>query len=129
MTEVYCLLGSVPEAVYNTLVAVDEEMRDLGREARFIVERFQVSGQQLWPRFPSSLCKEFLFRPLVGVLSFSARGRGFVPDMGCLAARMGCGRRVVVHWWDSTGAFRALLLRELLLIRSWPTVPCLTGRT
>ena len=74
-TQVYCLLGSVPEAVYydrDKPVAVDDEMRDLEREEGSLYRhRFQASGRPLSPRVPSSLYREFLLWPLDGVLSFS----------------------------------------------------------
>ena len=106
-TQVYCLLGSVPETKYDSPVAVDDEMRDLAREARFIVERFQSSGRPLWPRVPSSLYREFLLRPVVGGLSFSLTWDAS-PH----------GWAAVLRWWDSTGAAPAL--RDLLLVGTWP---------
>ena len=59
-TQVYCVLGSVPETEYDTPVAVGDEMRSLVGEARLVVERFQGVGRPLWPRVPSSLYREFL---------------------------------------------------------------------
>ena len=73
-TKVYCSLGAVPETVYDTPVAVDNAMRDLARNARDVVQRFQAVGRQLWPRTPLSsklsLFREFLLRPVVGGLLF-----------------------------------------------------------
>ena len=106
-TQVYCVLGSVPESEYDTPVAVDDEMRSLAGEARLVVEQFQAVGRPLWPRVPSSLYREFLHRPVVGGLSFSLTWDAS-PQ----------GWAAVLRWWDSTGG--SPLLRDLLLIGSWP---------
>ena len=108
-TQVYCVLGSVPDTEYDMPVAVDDEMRSLAGEARLVVERFQAVGRPLWPRVPSSLYREFLYRPVVGGLSFSLTWDISPQSWAAVLTR---------RWWDTTGA--TPLLRDLLLIGSWP---------
>jgi hypothetical protein len=46
-TQIYCLLGSVPEDLYDLPVPAGPEMRDLARE---VVERFHAAGRPLGAR-------------------------------------------------------------------------------
>ena len=59
---------------------------------RVLLLHLLYADKSFRPRVPSSLYREpeFLLQP-------RPHGRGFVvvPDMGCLAARMGCGLEVV----------------------------------
>jgi hypothetical protein len=106
-TQVFCLLGVVPEEQYDTPVPVSREMRELADEATFVVERYQEFGRPLWPRVASSLEREFEAVPTVGGLGFKiswdASPRGWA---------------ALLRWWSS---FRLdARLCEQLFIGTWP---------
>ena len=65
-TQVFCLLGVVPEESYDEPVTVSAEMRLLADEAEFIVRTFHAAGRPLWPRVASSLLREFERGPSEG---------------------------------------------------------------
>ena len=106
-TEIFCLLGPVPESDYDRPVPVSEEMRCLAREAVAVVERFHSAGRPLWARVPSSMLRVFLKEPVVGGLSFvltwDASPHGWA---------------ALLRWWDTSE--EAPVLRDQLLVGSWP---------
>lgn len=106
-TQVYCLLGPVPDDEYERPVAVDSSMRALAQEALMIVERFHRAGKPFWGRVPSSLLRVFLAEPAVGglgfVLTWDASPRGWA---------------ALLRWWSSTAGPRAL--EQQLLVGTWP---------
>ena len=106
-TQIYCLLGSVPEDLYDRPVPAGPEMRELAREVASTVERFHAAGRPLWGRVPSSLHRVFLSGPAIGGLSFVLSWDAS-PD----------GWAALLRWWDSSGAPPEL--KDLLLVGSWP---------
>jgi hypothetical protein len=106
-TQIFCLLGPVPESEYDRPVLVSEEMRCLAREASTVVQRFHSAGRPLWARVPSSMLRVFLREPAVGGLSFvltwDASPHGWA---------------ALLRWWNVSKA--APILRDLLLVGSWP---------
>lgn len=106
-TQIYCLLGSVPDDLYDRPVAVGAEMRALAQEASMLVERFHSAGRPIWGRVPSSLLRVFQLEPAVGGLSFVLTWDASPSGWAAL-----------LRWWVAVGS-RAEL-KELLLVGSWP---------
>ena len=106
-TQIFCLLGSVPEERYDQPVAVTKAMRDLAAEAHMVVQRFHGAGRPLWGRVASSLYSAFLTGPTLGGLAFAltwdASPRGWA---------------ALLRWWDLSA--EPPVLRDRLLIGSWP---------
>ena len=106
-TQVFCLLGVVPEALYDVRVEVGKDMRELADEAELVVRMFHASGRPLWPRVASSLLREFAKGPVEGGLSFTltwdASPRGWA---------------ALLRWWSSL--LSGGEMREQLLIGTWP---------
>ena len=106
-TQVFCLLGTVQEPLYDTPVAVTSEMRELALEAHMIVQRFHNAGRPLWGRIGSTLYRTFLEEPVVGGLAFALTWDASPSGWAAL-----------LRWWDQSGASPAL--RDQLFIGTWP---------
>jgi hypothetical protein len=106
-TQIFCLLGPVPDSEYDRPVPVSDEMHCLAREASTVVERYQSAGRPLWARVLSSMLTVFLKEPVVGGLSFvltwDASPHGWAAQL---------------RWWDTSK--ETPVLRDLLLVGSWP---------
>ena len=106
-TQVFCLLGVVPEEVYDEPVLVSDEMRTLAEEAESIVRSFHAAGRPLWPRVASSLLREFERGQGAGGLSFTLTWDASPHGWAAL-----------LRWWSPSCQGGELL--ERLLIGTWP---------
>jgi hypothetical protein len=114
-TQIFCLLGPVPESECDRPVPVSDEMRCLAREASTVVERFHSAGCPLWARVPSLMLRVFLKATAVGglsfVLTFDASPHGWA---------------ALLRWWEASN--EAPVLRDLLLVGSWPAGQSVTDQ-